>query len=143
MKSEKLTQREIWLAASKLSTVFRCNTGKAWVPGAGKPIYRDGDVLLPGGRPVALGLSMPNGDPLEGTADLIGWTTVTITPDMVGRQIAVFTAIECKAEKGGKKLESQINFQRIVTQAGGFSIFADNNSKAVSAIQHLIDHAGI
>jgi hypothetical protein len=35
------------------------------------------------GRPVTFGLAV-------GSADLIGWTTRTITPDMVGQQVAVF-----------------------------------------------------
>jgi hypothetical protein len=33
---------------------------------------------------------------MPGTSDAIGLHTITITPDMVGRQIAVFTAIEAK-----------------------------------------------
>lgn len=30
------------------------------------------------------------------TSDLIGFTMVTITPDMVGKKLPVFTAMECK-----------------------------------------------
>lgn len=30
--------------------------------------------------------------------DLIGWTRTVITPDMVGKTVAVFTSIECKRE---------------------------------------------
>ena len=33
---------------------------------------------------------------MPGTSDAIGLHSVTITPEMVGRQIAVFTAIEAK-----------------------------------------------
>ena len=45
------------------------------------------------GRPVQFGLA-------RGSADLIGWRTITITPDMVGRQLAVFTSIEVKTPTG-------------------------------------------
>jgi hypothetical protein len=40
------------------------------------------------GRPVQFGL------------DLIGWRTITVTPDMVGQRVAVFTSIEVKTPTG-------------------------------------------
>jgi hypothetical protein len=52
------------------------------------------------GRPVQFGLA-------RGSADLIGWRTVTITPDMVGQQIAVFTSIEVKTPTGRVRPEQQ------------------------------------
>ena len=33
---------------------------------------------------------------MAGTSDAIGFHSITITPDMVGRKVAVFTAIEAK-----------------------------------------------
>ena len=45
------------------------------------------------GRPVQFGLA-------RGSADLIGWRTITITPEMVGQRLAVFTSIEVKTERG-------------------------------------------
>lgn len=48
------------------------------------------------GRPVAYGLGSEAGRPMPGTSDAIGLHCITITPDMVGRQVAVFTAIEAK-----------------------------------------------
>lgn len=35
-----------------------------------------------------------------GSSDLIGWQTVTITPDMVGKDIAQFVALEVKDKRG-------------------------------------------
>jgi ribosomal protein S19 len=32
----------------------------------------------------------------KGSADLIGWKRVTVTPEMVGSTVAVFTSIEVK-----------------------------------------------
>lgn len=45
------------------------------------------------GRPVQFGLA-------RGSSDLIGWRTVTVTPDMVGTRLAVFTSIEVKTPTG-------------------------------------------
>jgi hypothetical protein len=46
-----------------------------------------------GGRLVRYGLC-------TGSSDLIGWRTITITPEMVGQRLAVFTSIEVKTPTG-------------------------------------------
>jgi len=52
--------------------------------------------------------------------DRIGWTEVEITPDMVGKTIAVFTSIEIKGP--GDKLKSgQIDWHNLVLEHGGIS----------------------
>ena len=45
------------------------------------------------GRPVQFGLA-------RGSADLIGWRTIKVTPEMVGQRIAIFTSIEVKTATG-------------------------------------------
>ena len=35
-----------------------------------------------------------------GSADLIGYTTIEVTPEMVGKKVAVFTSIEVKTKEG-------------------------------------------
>ena len=55
-----------------------------------------------------------------GSSDLIGWKTITITPHHVGRQIAVFTAIEVK-KPGGKINPAQKQFVDFVDEMGGLS----------------------
>jgi hypothetical protein len=97
--SEQRIQQEIRLAVSKGDTrVFRNNTG-----------------TLPdkSGRPVSFGLC-------KGSADLIGWTTRTITPEMVGQQVAIFTSIEVKAATGRVKPEQQ-QWLNAVQAAGGIA----------------------
>lgn len=56
----------------------------------------------------------------KGSSDLIGWTEVTITPEMVGQKMAIFTAIEVKLEKG-KVSKEQENFINQVNGAGGIA----------------------
>ena len=69
-----------------------------------------------------------------GSSDLIGWTPVTITPDMVGRTIAVFTACEVK-RPGGKATEDQLNFISAVQRAGGFAGIARTPDEAVAILK--------
>lgn len=128
--------RSAWLAVAALgTTLFRVNTGKAWVGrGVRQP---DGNVIVIGGRPVALGFGMPNGDPLVGTADLNGWTTMEVTPEMVGRKIAVYTALETKESSGGQQRKEQINFIQRVRQAGGIAGFASSPAAAQAIIREF------
>ena len=69
--------------------------------------------------------------------DYIGWTPITITPEMIGKTVAVFTNIEIKpGEKGVKnalrkaenKPESreagQLRAINLVREAGGIAWFA-------------------
>ena len=141
MSSEATIQRQVWLSLGRTSCIFRVNTGRAWVSGAG-PAQRlkDGSVLVPAGRPIALGLALPNGDPLVGCADLLGWSTVTVTPEMVGQTLPVFTAIETKRSKGGRASEAQLNFVAQVTKAGGIAGIANSVEAAHAIIANW--HAG-
>jgi hypothetical protein len=95
--TEQQIQQHIRLTCSTGNTrLFRNNTGT----------LRDQH-----GRPVSFGLC-------KGSADLIGWRTVTITPEMVGQQLAVFTSIEVKAASGRLRPE-QRQWLDAVQAAGG------------------------
>ncbi|MFZ9621380.1 MAG: VRR-NUC domain-containing protein [Prochlorococcaceae cyanobacterium] len=65
------------------------------------------------GRPVQFGLA-------RGSADLIGWRTITITPDMVGQRLAVFTSLEIKTTTG-RLTPAQHNWLHAVRGAGGIA----------------------
>ena len=97
--SEQRIQQEIRLAISHGDTkVFRNNTGT----------LKDAN-----GRPVQFGLC-------KGSADLIGWRTITVTPEMVGSQVAVFLSIEVKTPTGRVKPEQQ-QWLNAVQAAGGIA----------------------
>jgi hypothetical protein len=85
------------------------------------------------GRYVAYGLGSHGGSVLSGTSDAIGLHSVTITPDMVGRRIAVFVAIEAK-DKGEPSAE-QRTFLTVVHQAGGIAGVAHSVEEA----QQILD----
>ena len=112
MASEQSIQQHIRLACSiGTCRLFRNNTGT----------LKDAN-----GRPVQFGLC-------KGSADLIGWTTRTITPEMVGQQIAVFTSIEVKSSSGRVKPEQQA-WLDTVQAAGGIAGVA----RSVEDAQRLI-----
>jgi hypothetical protein len=136
MAGESSVLRQVWLKLGMSGCkLFRVNTGKAWVSGAGPAVRRGSDVIVPAGRPVTLGFGLPNGDALQGASDLCGWTDVVITPEMVGRRVPVFTAIETKASGGGKRREAQINFIAQLHAAGGIAGFAASTEQAMEIVE--------
>jgi hypothetical protein len=65
------------------------------------------------GRLVTFGLA-------KGSADLIGWRTVTIGPEHIGQRLAVFTSIEVKTPTGRVRPEQQA-WLGVVQGAGGIA----------------------
>jgi hypothetical protein len=60
---------------------------------------------------------------VNGSADLIGWRTLTITQEMVGTQVAQFVSVEVKTSKGRTSSEQE-NWKEQVTKHGGLAIVA-------------------
>lgn len=110
MKEADFMRRCMKRASDLGARLFRNNTGQAW---AGKATrLKDGSVLIENARPFHGGLCV-------GSSDLIGWTPVKITPEMVGKTIAVFTAVETKTARGRATTE-QLNFIRVLNSHGGY-----------------------
>ncbi len=102
----------------------------------GVRVFRNNSGVLTDARgvPVRFGLgneSKKINDQLK-SSDYIGYTPVLITPEMVGKTVAVFTGIEVKAE--GTKIRTdwprksrewaQQKFINLVNAAGGLAGFA-------------------
>lgn len=85
------------------------------------------------GRLVRYGLgndSKARNDKIK-SSDEIGFTRIVITPEMVGRTIAVFTAIEVKApgwvfNARDKREAAQLAFIEWIRAAGGIAGFAES-----------------
>lgn len=134
---ENNIQKLIMLGISqlKITTIFRNNVGMGWI-GKSKRIsapttvrLQPGDVVIHQARPLHAGLC-------EGSSDLIGWTEKTVTPDMVGKPIAIFTAVEVKGDSGRATAE-QLNFISRVRQAGGIAGIARNPQEAQGLISNF------
>lgn len=89
--------------------LFRNDCGTAWT---GEVVERHGTtVILRNAQRITYGLQ-------PGSSDLIGWQSIEITPDMVGRRVAVFLTIEAK-NKRGRLSTRQLRWLHAVDQAGG------------------------
>lgn len=136
MTPEGNLMRRIMLALSNLRGVvtFRNNSGMAWM---GEIVRRDdakGLLTLRNPRPVSFGL-------VNGASDIIGWTTVVVTPDMVGRRLAVFTAVEVKTPEG-RTTPAQVRFIDNLTAAGGIATVARSVEEATAAVTRATKVAG-
>lgn len=133
--------RRVWLALAPTSKLWRLNSGKAWVSDGGKPIpQQNGAILLPApAHPIALGFSMTNGKPVAGAGDLIGYTKVLITADMVGKTLPVFTTVDAKTDKG-RISDDQDSFAHTIADAGGVAGFAWDEESAVEIINRYHRH---
>jgi hypothetical protein len=90
MNENNLTKR-IMLALPKLVRVFRNHVGT---------------VKDPKGKYHKFGL-------MTGSADFIGYTNIKITPEMVGKNLPVFTSFEVKTDKG-KQSKAQLIWERVM-----------------------------
>lgn len=120
LKSEGYVQSAIRLALARLGwKLFRNNRGA----------FQDAT-----GRWVRYGLANDSkkfGDKVK-SSDLIGWRTIVITPDMVGKKIAQFCSIECKPEGWSYSGDEHETAQKLwidhVNAAGGYAAFVSDPS---------------
>lgn len=75
----------------------------------------------------------------KGSGDLVGWTPRTVTPDMVGRTVAVFTSIEIKCGMT-RVTKEQRAFQNAVTEAGGIAVICRSEQEALAAMTATESH---
>lgn len=100
---EKKTQTEILLkiGGRKDTRLFRNSVGVG---------------MLRNGSYVRFGLA-------KGSGDLIGWHSLIVTEEMVGKRIALFLSIEVKAPRGLTSKEQKI-WEQIVNESGGIALVA-------------------
>lgn len=132
MAEQSIQQRILATCAKGATRLFRNNVGTGWAGKVFRPsrpmVVNIGpdDVIVRNARPLHAGLC-------NGSSDLIGWTSVEITPDMIGQRVAVFTALEVKA-KTGRATDEQTNFVDVVNRFGGIAAIVRSVQDALDAI---------
>lgn len=98
----------------------------------GARLFRNqcGSYQLPDGRWLSSGLCV-------GSSDLIGWTPVTVTPEMVGTTVALFTALETKVGKRDTTAQ-QAKFLARVKESGGIAVVVRDLSDVDAALAPLL-----
>lgn len=129
---EQNIMRRIMLAvgAFKNVRIFRNNTGTGWVGERVAQYKEKGEayLVLKNPRPLKTGLCL-------GSSDLIGFVTVTISPEMIGRKVAIFTALEVKT-KTGRATTEQRDFISMVQAFGGLAGIPRNEQDAIGLVQY-------
>lgn len=120
----------VHISENQLATLFRANVGEAWT---GNKIERtfDGNLIIYHPRRLSTGL--PPGFP-----DLFGFKTITITPDMIGKNIAVFAFLEVK-QPGKKPTEKQthmIDFLIVHGAIGGVARSTEDANQLLRGQRH-------
>ena len=125
MKEQDLLQ-QVRLDVSKntKTTLFRNNVGTGW---QGKIQRTEFGIHIENPRPLEAGLC-------KGSSDLIGWTVKEITPDMVGKKVAIFTAVEMKKNSKSTISSEQLNFIQQVHLNGGISGVATSPMEAINLV---------
>lgn len=120
-------QNKIRLALSRhgSNVMFRNNVGQAWAGKAKR--LPSSDVLIQDPYPITFGLC-------TGSSDLIGYTSVIITPDMVGKKVAIFTALEVKRPMS-QPSPAQRQFIARVRQDGGRAGVCTNDHSAIQIVE--------
>jgi len=120
--SESRTQSEILLGVGSLpdTRLFRNSTGFGFVT----------RTHVAGSRPITFGLH-------PGSGDLIGWKTVVITPEMVGRRLARFLSVEVKGDKT-RVQGNQIVWRDAVNAAGGIAVIGRSDAEVKLAIERCV-----
>ena len=122
---ESKIQKETLLESGKIPSLrlFRNNVGVGF---QGKILNENYPILtLENYRRVSFGL-------VPGSGDCIGWQSIKITPDMVGKTIAQFVSVELKTDTG-KPQANQNNWRNQVSNSGGKAVIIRNPQSLTKA----------
>ncbi len=109
--SEKHVQASVFAALGNRPDIriFRNTCGVGWI---GQFAEQSGPLtVLRNARRTTFGLH-------PGSADLIGWQSVVVTPDMVGDTVGLFLSVEIK-KPGGRIDPKQLQWMQVVQRFGG------------------------
>jgi hypothetical protein len=122
------------LGSRQDTRIFRNNVGMAWTGNARRVTSPEtirvypGDVVIRRARPFHGGLA-------TGSADLIGWRAVTVTPEMVGATVGAFVSLEVKTPDGSLT-KDQRAWQAMTERHGCITGVPRSVEDAVAIIEH-------
>ncbi len=130
-KTEHEIQNEIRVAVgtTQVATLFRANVGEAWTGICRRMNWIPDRVVIDGARRFQSGLPV-------GFPDLFGFQTIEVTPEMVGRKLAVFAFLEVK-KPGGRTNKAQEKMHAFLHEAGAVGGIARSAEEAVTLLQRL------
>lgn len=105
---------------------YRTGLAKIW-------LARNNNILarsMDGQRTITAGLG-------KGTSDCIGYTSKLVTQDMVGKRLAVFTAIETKSSTGRVEPHQQAFVDR-VNADGGYGLVVRDGEDIHAIVKSLV-----
>lgn len=116
--TESDSLKRIQLLSTGDTRLWRNQVGEYWT-GETQVTQLNGApfVTIRNARRVRVGIPGPGG------SDLIGLKTVSIKPEHIGQNLAVFVAVEVKSKRGRVTLEQQ-NFINLIRRMGGLAIEA-------------------
>jgi virulence-associated protein VagC len=135
---ESIIWKLVLLAVSRIRGVklFRNNVGQAWTSPKSFTLKKGQVYHARGGERVLMTPYPINFGLMKGSGDGIGWRTLTITPEMVGRDIAQFVSVETKTDKGRVR-EEQETWQANVNKAGGLAVIVRSAEEAEEYLRQL------
>ena len=125
MSSEKSRLDHLW---ELYPTTFRNNVGQAYA--GGKELKKGNDFIVVNPQRIKYGLG-------NGSGDLIGYSKVKITPEMVGQEVAIFTSIEDKSEKDKISQEQIIWLLRLRLDGAIAEVFREGQKLTLDEILEL------
>lgn len=117
----KLTDR----ALLKYPHTFKHDCGKGY-QGKLERVKTSGPIYLEAGETILRNASQFKYGLGVGFGDTIGWSEIVVTPDLVGKTIAIFTSIEIKTKNDKPDRDQIINYFN-VRLSGGIAKFIHCN----------------
>lgn len=133
MTSPANQNRQSQLTASKLGArLWRMNVGMGWIGKARKIEKEETVTVYPGDVVIRQARVFRSG--IEGMSDGCGLVSVTVTPDMVGKRLAVFLAVEDK-QGTGRLTDEQAKFIKAIRALGGRAGVARSDADVAAIIR--------
>lgn len=137
MSEKTIRDKIMFYVGGNGKTTLMANVSGQGVVGKVLPFKPGETAVVENARPLSFGLgAKPGKKEGAGFPDLIGWTEVEVTQDMVGLKLAVFTGIEVK---NLKKKPSEIQQKRIdlIRNSGGLAGVARSAEDASQIVEEL------